>query len=433
VSLANGISTITTVRRRDSLVASTIIILLFILGATGSAVRKPVTQGFDEVAHVSYVAYLQTVHPLWPQLEQMRLIDPVTFKFTAEANYLNHPPFYYWLIAALGPEVREQPASLIYLRLLNVAIGAIGLIGLLALATRMELQGLEFYAFAVATASAPVLVALAGSVNNDNLGFAGGAFTILGAYEYVASQRRSWLIISCCGMMIAAASKLTGLMLSGGFLAALLVLMTMKRPANKIDIAIVAVSLIAAAAPYIVFALQYGSPAPNTPAQIDLLRNGANVAGWDTEPRMGPVDYTIVFLKKFLLEWMPSLRPRNSLQQALLIFPGVTVVLAALGAMLSLRSFLTGRSENSDPIVLAGILATIATLAIHIMFSYQRHLQTGWMMDTYPRYYLPVIAIIPMAAITFANAIQSSRARTGILSFLIAGSLIFGVFGAPID
>jgi hypothetical protein len=233
--------------------------------------------------------------------------------------------------------------------------------------------------------------------------------------------------------MIAAASKLTGLMLSGGFLAALLVLMTMKRPANKIDIAIVAVSLIAAAAPYIVFALQYGSPAPNTPAQIDLLRNGANVAGWDTEPRMGPVDYTIVFLKKFLLEWMPSLRPRNSLQQALVIFPGVTVVLAALGAMLSLRSFLTDRSGNSDPIVLAGMLATIATLAIHIMFSYQRHLQTGWMMDTYPRYYLPVIAIIPMAAITFANAIQSSRARTGILSFLIAGSLIFGVFGAPID
>jgi len=83
-------------------VAAAIIVLLFVFSAAGSALRKPVTQGFDEVAHVSYVAHLQATHQMWPRLEQMRLIDPGTFKFTAEPNYLNHPPFYYWLIAALG-------------------------------------------------------------------------------------------------------------------------------------------------------------------------------------------------------------------------------------------------------------------------------------------------------------------------------------------
>jgi len=405
---------------------------LFILSATGSAIRKPITQGFDEVAHVSYVAYLQATHPSWPQLERMRLIEPVTFKFTSDASYLNHPPFYYWLIAAVGPEVREQPASLIYLRLLNVAIATIGLMGLLALAARMKLQGLEFYAFAIMTAATPVLAPLAGSVNNDNLAFAGGAFTIFGAYEYLASQRRSWLIMSCCGMIIASVSKLTGLMLSGGFLAALLSFMMMKRTANKIDIAIVVVSLIAAAAPYIAFTLQYGSPAPNTPAQVDLLRSGASAAGWSTEPRMNTVIYIIVFLKNFLLEWMPSLRPRSSLQLALLIFPSATLALAAAGTMLCLRTSLTDRSGTSDPIVLAGMLAAVATLAIHVMFSYQRHLQTGWMMDAYPRYYLPVIAIVPIAAVKFTNAIQSSRSRTMLLSFLIVAPLIFGLFGAPL-
>ena len=39
----------------------------------------------------------------------MRLLDPSTFAFTGQPNYLNHPPFYYWLVAALGPEVGGQP------------------------------------------------------------------------------------------------------------------------------------------------------------------------------------------------------------------------------------------------------------------------------------------------------------------------------------
>ncbi len=230
----------------SALVASAIIILIFILSAGGSAFRKPITQGFDEVAHLSYVAHVQD-HPGWPRLERMRMIDPATFKFTSEANYLNHPPFYYWLVAASGPEVREHPEALIYLRLLNVAIGALGLGALMALAARMKLRGLEFYAFAVLTATTPVLVPLAGSVNNDNLGFAGGAFTILGAYVYVGSQRRSGLIVACCGMLVAGLSKLTGLLLCGGFLAALLALLALKRVPSRIDAAIVVASLIAAA------------------------------------------------------------------------------------------------------------------------------------------------------------------------------------------
>jgi hypothetical protein len=413
-------------------VASVIIVLLFILGAAGSALRRPITQGFDEIAQVSYVAYLQTSHPIWPQLEQMRMVDPITFEFTSEPNYLNHPPFYYWLIAALGPEVRAHPSSLIFLRLLNVAIGALGVIGLLALATRMELQPLEFYAFVTMTAATPVLAPLAGAVNNDNLGFVGGVFTALGAYAFVASHGRSWLVVSCCGMLVAAAAKLTGLLLSGGFLAALLVLAIMKRTANRGDAAIVVASLIAAAMPYLVFLLQYGSPAPNTSAQASLLRNGADVAEWSSALAMDAATYTIVFLRTFLMEWMPSLRPRNDFELALLILPATVLALAAAGALVSSRAILAERGSLSGPIVAAGMLAIVVTLAIHIVFCYQRYLQTGWLMDAYPRYYLPMIAIVPMAALTFTGAIRSPRTRTLLLSFLVAAPLIFELFGAPL-
>jgi hypothetical protein len=432
VSAIETPSTGVTLRTRGLLVASVIIVLLFIFGAAGSALRKPITQGFDEIAHVSYVAYLQTTRPIWPHLEQMRMIDPNTFEFTSEANYLNHPPFYYWLIAALGPEIRAHSSTLTSLRLLNVALGALGVIGLLALAARMELQRLELYAFVAMTVATPVLAPLAGSVNNDNLAFAGGVFTTLGAYAYVASHRRSWLIISCCGMLVASTSKLTALLLGGGFLAALFVLMAMKQTTNRIDVAIVVVSLIAAAMPYIVFTLGYGSPAPNTPAHLSVMRNGADVAGWSSEPRMDAATYTIFFLKNFLMEWMPSLRPRNGLQLALLILPVAALALAAAGAAMSTRAIMADRGGPSASIVAAGMLAIVVTLAIHIVFSYQRHLQTGWMMDAYPRYYLPMIAIVPMAALTFTCAIRSPKTRAFLLSFLVAAPLIFELFAAPL-
>lgn len=434
VSTLTQTSAVQATRAGGLLTAAAVIVLLFVFSAAGSALRKPVTQGFDEVAHLSYVAHLQATHQAWPRLEQMRLIDPGTFEFTAQPNYLNHPPFYYWLIATLGPEVREQPTSLIYLRLLNVAIGALGLLALLSLAVRMQLEGLEFYAFAVSCAAVPVLAPLAGSVNNDNLCFAGGALTMLGAYMYVASPKLSWLIVACAGMLVAGISKLTGLMLCGGFLAALLVLTGMRRTIRKIDIAILAVSLAAAAAPYIAFTLHYGSPAPNTPAQIELLQSGAATTGWGAEPRMGPTTYTIVFLKNFLAEWMPSLKPRHPFQLALLVLPGATLAFAAAGTLLSWRAIRTGRRGGSDTemMVAAGMLAIVATLMTHIAFSYQRHLETGWMMDAYPRYYLPMIAIVPLAAITFANAVPSARVRSMLLSFLIAAPVVFGLFGAPL-
>ena len=80
------------------------------------------------------------------------------------------------------------------------------------------------------------------------------------------------------------------------------------------------------------------------------------------------------------------------------------------------------------------MLATLATLTVHVAFSYQRHLATGWMMDAYPRYYLPMMAIVPLAGITLR---ERRCPRPGcapvLLSFLIAAPVLFGLFGAPLN
>jgi hypothetical protein len=421
----------TPVTRRSWVVTSTIILVLFVLGAAGSALRKPVTQGFDEVAHLSYVASLQTADRKWPGFDGMRMIDPTAFEFTAEQNYLNHPPFYYGLIAVLGPNITGHPSALIPVRLLNVTIALFGLIALLVLARQMQLGRPQLYAFAAMIVATPVLAPLAGSANNDNLGFAGGAVSLLGLYAYAASPGRSWLIVACCGMIIASAAKLTGLFLTGSTLVVTFALLATRSRLNRIDLFIVAGSLVVAAAPYLVFMLQYGSPTPDTPAQRALLRSGADISGWASEPRMTPAAYVFFFLKSFLMEWLPVLRPRNSFQLAMLALPAAITALAVAGLVISLRAISNRRAAPSDFLVVAGIVSIAVTLAAHIAFSYQRHLQSGWMMDAYPRYYLPLIAIVPMAALTLTSVIPSSRLRTFLVWFLVGAPIVFRIFGAP--
>jgi hypothetical protein len=417
---------------RSWITTTVVILVLFAASAIASAFRKPITEGFDEVAHISYVAYLQTDGPKWPRFPEMRMIDPVTFQFDAEQNYLNHPPFYYGLVAALGPDVVQQPASLTVHRLLNVGLVAMGLVALLVLARRMKLEQTEFYAFAIMIAVNPVLASLAGSINNDNLSLFGGALALLGLHAYVASSSRKWLLVACCGLLAASAAKLTGLLLVGTTLAVVVALLAVRRKFCKVDTAIVAIALAVAAAPYVWFIVEYGSAAPNTPAQSAMLTGGATTAGWAEAPRMGLAAYALFFLKSFLMDWMPVLKPRGLFHLALLALPAAIILVSIAGWIASIRALLNGAAQPADFIVIAGIAALVSTLAIHIAFSHARHLETGWMMDAYPRYYLPLIAIVPMAALAGSSAIPNIRLRKALVSFLVVAPIIFGLFGSPI-
>ena len=53
-------------------------------------------------------------------------------------------------------------------------------------------------------------------------------------------------------------------------------------------------------------------------------------------------------------------------------------------------------------------------------------------MDAYPRYYLPLAAIVPLACLSLLGAIESLRWRNALLGFLIAGPIVFRLFGAPL-
>ena len=405
---------------------------LFVLAALVSAERKDVTQGFDEVAHASYVAEIQHAGNAWPALERMRLLDPRTFQFSDQANYLNHPPIFYALLAFFGPQLEGHPRALLADRLIDVALAAIGFAVLLGLGLAARFPRYECYAYAVPLACIPVLVPIAGAVNNDNLAFLGGALAMLGAWQCLASGRDRWLGVALLGVVAAGWAKLTGLLLSAGMVSGVMAYLLCRRRLPWIWALAALLVFLLAAIPYFAFMLRYGSPTPETPAQIALIENGARAAGWADLPRQSIPAYLVYFVVAFVAEWMPTLSARSMFNYAMLAVPAAALICAFGGIALSLRRVWRRRETALDVVVLSGAVAIAATFAIHVIYSYGRYAASGWLMDAYPRYYLPLAAIVPLAGLSLVAAIESPRWRGGLLTFLIAGPILFRIFGAPL-
>jgi hypothetical protein len=415
----------------NGLVAA-VILGLFLIAAILSAVRKDITQGFDEVAHASYVAQIQHGNDAWPDLRTMRLLDPHTLQFTAAPNYLNHPPLYYALLARLGPTLEGHPQALLADRLIDVGIVAAGLAALLWLGLAARFPREEFYAFAVPLACIPVLAPLAGAVNNDDLAFFGGAVATLGAWQLVATGREGWLVLAMFGVVAASWAKLTGLLLTAPMLGCVMAYMLWRKPLRWTWIVAGVLVVVLAATPYLEFIHVYGSPTPQTPAQLALLQDGARAAGWAELPRKSFAGYVAYFIAAFVADWMPALNDRHALQYAMLAIPVAALGCALIGIALSLRRLWLRQETALDVVVVAGTLALIATFAIHVTYSYGRHLETGWLMDAYPRYYLPLAAIVPLAGLSLLAAVSTARWRAALLTLLIAGPAVFRILGAPL-
>jgi hypothetical protein len=409
-----------------------IVLLLSVVAASLSAMRKDVTQGFDEVAHASYVAHLQHSGETWPAFEDMRMLDPSSFRFTNEANYLNHPSPYYVLLARLGPGLEGHPRAVLVHRLFNVALAAIGLAALMAIGLVAKLPQLTLYAYIVPIACIPVLAPLAGAINNDNAAFAGGGIATLAAFQLLVTGSRRWLLAALCGVIVAAWAKFTGLLLAGGLVAGVLLWLLRHGRLQRRWMVLIAIAALAACVPYVALFAQYGSPTPMTPGELAMIKTGAVAAGWDSAERMGPAAFAAHFVSEFVLEWMPTLKPRNAMNYAALAIPITAALCALAGILLAVRRIADGKAGPLDIVVASGALAFAGTFVIHGIFSYRLHTEFGWLTTAFPRYYLPLAALLPLAGLVLLGAIKRPVARAILLVFLIAGPLIFRLLGAPL-
>jgi hypothetical protein len=413
-------------------VVATVILLLFLLAALFSAQRKDVTQGFDEVAHLSYVAQLQQSGEFWPKLESLRLLDPASFRFTDAPNYLNHPPFYYWLLAQIGPQLEGNPGAALVHRVFNVLLATLGLAALLSLGLAARFERMQFYAYAVPLFCIPVLAPIAGSVNTDNAVFAGGALATLAAWQFASTEKTKWLGAMLAGLIVASWAKFTGCMLTAGLVGGVLFYLLWRQHLPVKWLLPAGLALLVALAPYAIFFAQYGSPTPDTPGLGAMLRDGAHAMGWADAPRLSFPAWVVHFVSDFIAGWMPTLAQRSALNYAALVLPVAALLCALAGLALSLRRLRQREEMPLDVLVAAGMAAIAVTFACHIAFSYRHHLATGWMLEAYPRYYLPLAAIVPLAGLSLLAAVQQPRWRNALLGLLIGGPILFRIFGAPI-
>jgi hypothetical protein len=409
-----------------------VVLLLFIAAATLSAVRKDVTRGFDEVAHASYIAHLERSGETWPAFAEMRMLDPSNFGFTDEPNYLNHPSPYYGLLARLGPDLEGHPEAILVHRLFNVVLAAIGLAALMAIGLVARLPRLTFYAYIVPLACIPVLAPLAGAINNDNAAFAGGGIATLAAFQLLATGSRASLLAALGGVIVASWAKFTGLLLAGGLVAGVLLWLLWRGRLPFRWFLPIGIAALLASAPYVVLFAQYGSPTPMTVGELAMIKTGAAAAGWDSAPRLAPTAFAAHFVSEFVLEWMPILKPRNTLNYAALAIPITAALCAFAGLLLAVRRIAHGKAGPLDIMVASGALAFAGTFVIHGIFGYQLHTEFGWLTTAYPRYYLPLAAVIPLAGLALLGAIKQPSARTILLVFLIAGPVVFRLLAAPL-
>ena len=407
------------------------VLLLFVISALGTIRRDISNQGFDEVAHVSYVAYLQHSGDTWPEFAKMPMLDPASFRFTTDVNYLNHPSPYYLLLARLGPVLEGHPEALIFHRLLNVALDTIGLAALIAIGLAAGLPRSTFCAYVVPIVCIPLLTLLAGTVSNDNPAFAGGAIAMLGAYQLLLSGSRIWLLAALGGVVVASWAKFTGLLLAGGLVGGVLLWLLWRGRLPSRWIAPIAVAALLACAPYFALMAQYGSPTPMTVGELAKITKEAAQFGWDRAEHLGPFAYVSHFILEFTVEWMPPWKPRDTYFYALVI-PLMSALCAYAGTVVAIRRVVSGKAAALDVLIVAGALAFAGTLVIHVFFNYRLHVDYGWLSSAYPRYYLPLAALFPLAGLPLLAEARSQSVRAILFVLLIAGPVVFRLLLEPL-
>ena len=70
--------------------------------------------------------------------------------------------------------------------------------------------------------------------------------------------------------------------------------------------------------------------------------------------------------------------------------------------------------------------------ASHIVFSYGNHVAYAYLPDAYPRYYLPLAAMVPLAGLSLARSLERPALRDALMTFLVLGPIAFALTGVPL-
>ena len=170
---------------------------------------------YDELAHVSYIVYMEEEKTFVPQFDEMKLLVPYeteltdvssgytdalyqtggTFdgKVSETINFLGHPPLYYWLCAGLNTVSVSQDhvyVDLEPLRVFNMIIVMSSILIFFYIGyTRLKKMPILHLIYAILVTCVPMLCYTAATISNDNLTILTVAVFFLGCLRFAEGRK----------------------------------------------------------------------------------------------------------------------------------------------------------------------------------------------------------------------------------------------------
>ncbi|MCD7981953.1 MAG: hypothetical protein LUF32_06520 [Clostridiales bacterium] len=268
----------------------------------------------DEIAHISYIAYLlenKTLIPDFPNMPTYNLSDGVPVATEGTINYLGHPPLYYWILTAVQMIVGGDTIHLNLLRTVSAGMGFLGIAVFFGIGYRNISHKNPYIhlVYAAACISVPFITYEFCGINNDILSFLGVAVASWGILRFAKKNRNTitFLLLSC-GMFLTVFSKLTaGLVLVIVYLVYFIYVClkekSIKCILNKSCLVVIPFILVIAAYFGILY-LRYGTVQP-TLASMDFTyyqKTGFYVK-FSERSVMNIREYFNYYWSNFLLNW----------------------------------------------------------------------------------------------------------------------------------
>lgn len=260
--------------------------------------------------------------------------------------------------------------------------------------------------FPVLLTFVPVLSALA---TIDQMVMLGGSLVMLGLVRFGQGERH-WRIATIAGLALTSI-KLNSWILAGVFVVLYGALLWRTRRPSARDLALLAMCAGVCSLPYVWLTLEWGSPAPMTPAQIALLTSGSPAQAG----HKGIVEYIVFALQSFAgfmnfsaLHWMYD-----------------AIYLALLAALVWRLANAGAVARQATPLgaaMTAAAGAWLITFALHLAYSYRNHLAYDWPHDFYGRYYL---SALPGLGLLYAQSCADALQR--VARFYREGRTAMGV------
>ncbi len=364
---------------------------------------------FDELEHVSYVAYLQETRSWRPMFEAMQtlVIGDLT-RWDQRPNYLGHPSPFYWFETLFLDRALPLHEAVTRVRLGSAAL-AVGGIGLALWAgwRHFRQSPLALLVFCALVALCPKLLATTGQVTNDALAIGAGGLAYWGAS--IEARRRGIGVAACAlGLMLAMWAKPNAALAIGAALGVYAVLRLRARPWL---IPTMAAGSAAGSVPYWPILAKYGALVPITVEQFGHVHSVPGAA------YIPAFLFTVAYT--FCLEqtgtW-PILDAASVVAAALawLLFAAMVA-----GGVLALRR--PGRG-TVQLLAIAGPVAFLAVFPIHFWFSAVK--LGGSLPAASFRYYLP---IWPFTVHALGYAVMTTGPRwRRTLAWLAGAVLVVG-------